>query len=381
MTQHQTLILGGGYAGLMAAMRLHGRAKKQTHITLIDGRDHLVERIRLHQLATGQTLKQHSYQQFLRKTDIAFVEAWVTQIDPQQKTVTLNDGRTLPYNHLIYALGSTIDTEIIPGISEFTHTVQSEKSSQALHQALQQLPHNGRIAICGGGLTGIEIATEIAEQYPHTAVSLLTRDTFAANFSPKGAAYLRQTCQRLNIDILDQHTITHFSAQQIHLADKAPLTADLIIWAGAFTVSPLARQAGLPTHPNGRVLVDQYLRAQNQPDIYVVGDAAHCTTANQHPTRMSCATAMPLGTYAGQHLAETLQKKEKIKPFRYNYTIWCISLGRRAAIVQTVTPHDTPQARIFSGRFAARIKELICKYTIWSIYLERRFPGSYIWLQ
>ena len=382
MTQHHTVILGGGYAGLMAAMRLNGRAKQHTKITLIDGRDHMVERIRLHQLAAGQKLNKHTYQNFLRKTAIRFVQGWVEQIDQDKQQIRLNDGRTIPFTHLIYALGSQIDTKRLPGIAEFTYLLQGIQAAEQLHQALKELPQNSRIAICGGGLTGIEIATEIAETIPHLNVSLITRGSFAESFSKAGIAYLQQICQGLKINLLDQHTITHFTENAIHCADKQPITADLIIWAGAFTVSPLAQQSGLPTQPNGQITVDSNLRAIDTPHIYAIGDAAHCaTTPHAHPIRMACATAMPMGCYAADHLAQTLQNKRDDNPFRFNYFMWCVSLGRRAAIVQRVNPNDTPKERILTGRFAARIKEFICRFTIRSIYLERFWPGAYQWPQ
>src|SRR4051812_35178659 len=113
------LIIGGGYAGTLAALRLAGKSHGQNaKITLINASDTFVERIRLHQLAAGQTPKVRPFKQLLRGKHIEFVQGRVSAIDPAKYTVTLQNSnavqtnlsavQTLPYDKLVYALGSTV---------------------------------------------------------------------------------------------------------------------------------------------------------------------------------------------------------------------------------------------------------------------------------
>lgn len=74
MSQNKIIILGAGYAGMMTAIRLAGKTRRHpVEITLINGLDHFVERIRLRQLATNQHLEQRSIEQMLRGTGVRFI--------------------------------------------------------------------------------------------------------------------------------------------------------------------------------------------------------------------------------------------------------------------------------------------------------------------
>ncbi|PJF21090.1 MAG: FAD-dependent oxidoreductase, partial [Phototrophicales bacterium] len=84
------LILGGGYAGMMAALRLTAKLrahKDDIHITLINASDTFTERIRLHQAAVGKPLPQYSIPKMLKKRNIQFIQGWVTAIEPNQHQV------------------------------------------------------------------------------------------------------------------------------------------------------------------------------------------------------------------------------------------------------------------------------------------------------
>jgi len=394
-TKH-VIVIGGGYAGTLAAIRLAGKTKKHpVQITLINGADTFVERIRLHQLASNEPLPQRTFANLFAKTGIRFVQGWVTAVStlrhssvepssrqavsPNQSTITIQTQtgeQQLAYDYLIYALGSSVDTSSIPGIQEHTHTLGSEKTTQHLQQALPNIANrNGRLLIIGGGLTGIEAATEIAETYPHLQVTLATRERFGKNLSAKGATHIHRVFDQLSIQLEEETAVTRIDAQSAHTNDGRSLPFDLCLWAGPFAVPPLARESGLPVTENGRLLVNESLQVQNHPNIYAIGDAA------ETPLRMACATAMPMGAYAADHLAAQLKGTEIPSAFRFAYAMRCISLGRKQALIQFVHPDDTPKEKVMRGRTAVFVKEFICRFTIWGIKLEKQIPGSYTWPQ
>jgi hypothetical protein len=57
----------------------------------------------------------------------------------------------------------------------------------------------------------------------------------------------------------------------------------------------------------------------------------------------------------------------------------CVSLGRRAAVVQSVTPDDRPTARVLTGRAAVLVKESVCRFVIGMLRAERTLGGAYRW--
>jgi len=394
------VVLGGGYAGVLAALRLAGKTRRaNVHITLINGSEHFVERIRLHQLATDQPLRSRPFARLLAGTGIEFIHGWATAIDPARRAVTVQQAHNharhdtesvchVPYDHLIYAVGSTVDRHSVPGVAEHAHALGGEAAARALQQATAALADGARILVVGGGWTGIEAATELAETHPHLHVTLATRGALGENLSRRGAAHLRTVCATLGIRVLEHTSITRIEPQRALCADgsadECSVPFDLCVWAGAFTVPDLARRSGLATDAGGRVQVDAGLRSLSHPAVYAIGDAAAT------PLRMACATAMPMGAYIADQLAAQLNDAPTVhaestdkasEPFRYAHALQCISLGRRQALVQFVRADDFPKERILTGWLAVGVKELICRATIWMLQLEKRFPGLYMWPQ
>jgi NADH dehydrogenase FAD-containing subunit len=366
------LILGGGYAGIQTALRLTGRAPHKAQITLVNASDTFVERIRLHQRAANQTLKQYSIPHLLRDKGITFKQAWVKALRPGQREVLVQTAageETLRYDILVYALGSTIDRDAVRGIREHAHVLTSE----AVQSLREKLRNNGRLLVIGGGLTGIEASTELAEAYPQLKVTLATRGTLGENLSRKGQAYLRRTFARMGITVMENAHVTQIEAHQARLANGSALPFDACLWAGAFAVPSLPKDAGLDVNERGQILVDLQLRSLSHPDIYAVGDAAYCADV---PTRMACATALPMGSHVGENIAAALNGKPQ-QDFRFGYVLQCISLGRSDALVQFVDLDDKPKESILTGRMGAFVKELICRYAVGTLINERTIPGFY----
>ena len=381
---NKIVILGGGYAGMIAAMRLNGRLKKQNNveITLVNGADVFVERIRLHQRASGQTLKKHSLPEMLRGTQVKFVQAWIESINADERTVEINrDGKTeqLPYDALIYALGSRVDRESVQGVRDYAYTLDAA-SAEELYGALPAIAsRRGELVVCGGGLTGIEAATEFAERYPNLRVKMVTAGKVGAGLSEKGRAYLLKTFDRLGIILQENSPISTIEAGNVVLGDGRTVPFDACLWAGSFSVPQIAAQAGLQVNPKGRILIDPYLRSLSHPEIYAVGDVAEFVTDPNAPIRMSCATAMPMGVQGAENVAALMKSKAQTA-FGFQYVGQCISLGRGAGLVQLVYGNDQPRERVITGMAGKAIKEFICRFTIWGIKLEKRFTGSYSWL-
>lgn len=375
----RVIVIGAGYAGLKAAARLARKTRRQgIDITVVNGSDHFVERIRLHQLATNQTLKRVNIWELLRGTGIHFVQGLVTEIAPDHHAITVqttNGTQQMAYDKLVYAAGSFIDSSVVPGGKEYALSLSTEATTLALRERLPQVAaRGGRVLIIGGGLTGIESSTEIAEAYPGLKVTLVTRGTFGADLSKRGAAYLRETFAKRGIEIVENTPVTRITAQAAEY-DGGSLPFDVCLWAGAFGVPALARQSGFAVNNQGQVLVDPYLRSISHPDVIAVGDSAGLEQALDIPIRMACATGIFQGAYAGDHLAAWASGSTP-KPYQFGYVIRCISLGRHDGLVQRVQPDDTPTERIITGRAGAQIKELICKQTLWQITTERWLPGG-----
>jgi NADH:ubiquinone reductase (H+-translocating) len=380
----QILILGGGYAGITAARRLAHRTKGLSiEITLVNGSSQFVERIRMHQTASAHKLRAFNVPQLLQGTPVRFIQSWVTKIDPVAQTVNLKVGENVPilhYDYMIYALGSAINLFSVVGAAENALSVSDYYSSVELQQRLMDLSQSsGEIIVVGGGLTGIEIATEVAERYPQLHITLMTRESFAENLSPRGQAYTRRVFEGLNIRIMDCTEVTQVNADSVDYtaADDANvrrMAADVTIWAGSFTVPKLARHSGLNVNAKGQVIVDSHLRSVSYPNIYAAGDSASPDDALDLVVDMGCKTAMPMGAYTADDLSARLGGRTW-KPFDYGYVVYCISLGRREGLIQFYKPNGEVRNRVLTGWLGAKVKELICQFTI----LQMRHAGTFLY--
>jgi NADH:ubiquinone reductase (H+-translocating) len=379
--QHQILILGGGYAGMMTALRLAGR-NKTAQITLVNGIDTFTERIRMHELATNHPPKQRSIVEMLRGKNIQFIQGWVKAIHPEAHEVDLQttEGmQTLRYQKLVYALGSAVDRDIVPGVREHAYVLNpgGDKSAPEMQIALANLAKiGGRVAVIGGGLTAIEGVTEIAETYPSLRVSIFMRGKVGENLSVKAQHYLRQTFGEMNISVYENSGVKEIKAGAVVVQDGTALPFDLILWAGGFRALPLAKAAGLAVNERGQMLVDPFLRSISHPDIYGAGDSAYPVERPGADIRMGCATALPMGAHVGENLNALLNNQPQ-QAYSFRYYIQCISLGRKDGLIQFVTPDDEPIDRILTGWAGAQFKEMICKFTVMALQVERTIPGAY----
>src|SRR5436853_1735099 len=237
------VVLGAGYAGLMAAMRLARKTDAAVAITLINAGDVFHERVRNHQLAAGQPIRLHSVPSLLRGTRIGFLRGTVAALQPSQRQVTVQTGegvRSVGYDYLIYALGSSVSTDGAPGAREYAYTLDHASTMSLAARLPGIAKRGGRLLIVGGGNTGVEVATELAETYPGLGITLVTRRSFAHNLSSAARAYIRRRFDRFGIQFVEDTAITELgehSARTEH-GDRMPF--DVCVWVGGFGVSDLA---------------------------------------------------------------------------------------------------------------------------------------------
>jgi NADH dehydrogenase len=352
------VVLGAGYSGQIAA-RLAARAKDTT-VTLVNDRDTFVERVRLHQLAAGQDLRERPLAQLVKDTGIRLVIDRATAIDPVAKSVVLAGGSSIAYDTLVYALGSRMDLDSVPGAAEHAHTVAVAEEAARLRTRLRDGGDVGTVTVVGGGLTGIEAATELAEQHQDLKVRMVTGGVLGAALSDKGRRHLHRTFDRLGIEVRAEVRVWEVRADGVVLADGEHVPSDIVVWTTGFTVPTLAAEAGFAVDAHGRLVVDDTIRSTSHPDVYGVGDAAAMHMAGGQELRMACATGLPVAQQAVRAMVAR-RAGQQPKPFRFRYVNQCISLGRHDGLIQFVDRNDQPREAVLTGRVAALYKEFIVR--------------------
>lgn len=374
MSTNNVVVIGGGYAGVMAANRLG--AGDDIAVTLINPRPEFVERIRLHQFITESDDAVVAYDEMLG-SHVRLVVDTAEHIDAAARTVTIGSGETLGYDYLIYAVGSTGATLNVPGAAEFAYPISEFEHAQPLLDALTGTPADAPVVVVGSGPTGLEVAAELAEH--GRRVTLVCGGDLGPYLSEPARRSVAKRMRKLGVTVIDgpDSLVTEVRADAVRLADGRELASAVTVWTVGFAVPDLAQRSGLATDELGRLLTDETLTSVDNPYIVAAGDAS---APSNDPLRMSCQAAMPLGAQAAQTVLSRIAGTE---PAVVNqaFTGQCISLGRTGGTIQVAHLDDRVTRLYLSGAVAARIKETVCKATISFLAKEARKPGSYFWLK
>lgn len=379
MTHHteagaKVVVIGGGYAGVLAANRLQTRS--DVNVTLVNPRGAFVERIRLHQLVAGSSPATVDYSTMLHPGVRLVVDSAIA-IDSARRRIELSSGAELRYDYVIYAVGSTAATGSVAGAAEFAYPIAEYEHARRLKNRLEDLHPNAPLCVVGGGLTGIEAAAELAEYRPAGTVTLICGARLGPSLSEPGRRSVARQLARLPVRVFEGSAVAEVREFGVVLDDGRELPSAVTVWTAGFGVPDLAARSGLSTDAIGRLLTDETLTSIDDERIVAAGDAA---APSGQPLRMSCQAAAPLGAQAADTVLSRVAGAEPAVVSQA-FAGQCISLGRSLGTIQLSHTDDTPRRLYVAGRTAAAIKELICKGTVTFIAREARKPGSYFWLR
>jgi len=368
----EVVVIGGGYAGVMAANRLTRR--DDVTVTLINPRPAFVERIRLHQLVGGSDDAVVDYQEVLA-VGVRRVVDTVARIDPAGRSVSLASGGTVGYDYLIYAVGSGSADPRVPGAAGFAYPIGTLEEARRLGQVVEATPVTAAVTVVGAGPTGIETAAELAEQ--GRAVTLACGEVLGPYLHPRGRRSVAKRLAELGVAVLEGPgaTVTGVTADAVRLSDGRELPSVVTIWTAGFGVPDLAARSGLSTDACGRLRTDETLTSVDDVRVVAVGD---CAAPSDLPLRMSCQAAVQLGPQAAETVLSRIAGE---RPAALGLALagQCVSLGRRAGIFQLAHRNDVATRFHLSGRAAARLKEFVCRSTVQQLAREARRPGSLSW--
>ncbi|MFF6777648.1 NAD(P)/FAD-dependent oxidoreductase [Streptomyces sp. NPDC012637] len=405
------VVVGGGYAGVMAANRLTRR--DDVTVTLVNPRPVFVPRLRLHQLVVGNHDAVVEYRDVLADR-VRLVVDGVTRIDAAARTVVLAEGGTLDYDHLIYAVGSASAAPRVPGVAEFAHSVATLEDARRLRSVVDATPVSAPLTVVGGGPTGIETAAELAEQ--GRRVTLVCGGELGPYLHPRARRTAAKRLARLGVTVLGASganstestertestkgrartegtegtegrartegtvgtgatKVTAVTRDAVHLGDGRMLPSAVTIWTAGFGVPDLAARSGLSTDAAGRLLTDETLTSLDDERIVAAGDSA---APSDRSFRMSAYAAGCLGAHAADTVLHRVAG-ERPEPVDLSFSAMCISLGRGTAVFQLARKDDTALPLYVGGRAGAKLKEMSCEFSVKHLSKEAREPGSHSW--
>jgi NADH dehydrogenase len=370
---HRVLILGGGFAGLVAAQTFK---RSDVEVTLIDKRNfHLFQPL-LYQVATGSLspaeVAAPIRSVLSRQKNVEVLLGEAVDIDPAAKTILLADGEAFPYDSLIIATGSQTSYYGNDHWRENAPSLKSiEEATRMRHKLLYAFERAERaeseaeerawltFVIVGAGATGLELAGAIAEIAHHTLkhdfrrirpqearIILMEGGPRVLSPYPEDlSAKAEQIVKGLGVEIMLEAFVTDIGPDCVsykHGETHGTVAARTVLWAGGVTATPFARKVAerlsAETDPNGRLKVKPDLTVPNHPEIFVLGDLAISYDAKGNPLPGVAQVAIQGGRYAAKLIKARLAGGT-LPPFKYFDKGDMAVIGRAAAVANVFGIH------------------------------------------
>lgn len=353
------LIIGGGFAGMYAAIEMKPLTRAGHLVTLVSTENFMQYQPFLPEVASG-TIDPRAVvvplRPVLRHATVSVGEAIAIDHDAHRVEVRIPDGSAvaLPYDVLVLAAGSWSRVLPIPGLAE--HGVGFMTVQEAIYlrnHVLSRLdvasetedPELRRAALTflfvGAGYAGVEalgeledLARDAMRSYPTLRsqemrwILVEAAGRILPELPADLATYARTQLERRGIEVLLETRLASAEGGAIRLSDGQSFLADTLVWTAGVRPSPLAELGGFPVDERGRVVVDEHLRVVGVPDAWAAGDIAAVpdrTTGGLAPP--TAQHAMREGRRLGRNVTASVLGGD-LEPFSWRNVGGVCSLGR-----------------------------------------------------
>ncbi|WP_334322391.1 NAD(P)/FAD-dependent oxidoreductase [Gilliamella apicola] len=377
------IIIGGGAGGLELATDLGDKLGKtdKAQITLVDKNSYHLWKPLLHEVATGVLDEQVDniyYASQGQQHNFEFTQGTFTDLDRDSKRITVinhnDESISIDYDILVIAIGSTSNDFGTPGVKEHCIFLDDQNAAIRLretlinkftsfcsiiddHQSTDQ--DKIRIAIVGGGATGVELASELPNMVETFGacgrnkmcsdlldVSVIeATDRILPALPEKTAISITKTLEKQGIHVLTKTMITKAENDGFYPKDGDIIKADIMIWtAGVKAPDYLKEISGLESSRSNQLVVKPTLQTSRDDSIFVIGDCAYAMQENGHASPPTAQAAHQMAKICYENIINILNNNP-LKSFKYTDNGTIISL------------HDTAQGVVkIAGKSEMSVK-------------------------
>ena len=353
----QIVILGAGYAGLAAAMLLESNkaAARRADVLMVDRHPYHLIKTELHAVAAGQLRPSQAalpLNLLLAKTEIDTMTADVTRMDTDAGRIFAGE-EEISFDVLVLAPGGVNHTFGIPGMDKHGLPLKTLDDALEIRARLRDIIRASRasgggradILVVGAGATGVESAAYIMDRIRREHLPASTRPRVSliegADLILPGGSYTRSVrrkarrrLERNGVRVQTGARVKKVASGKLHLAGGDVRDFDLLIWAGGLiTDADLMGPLPAETGPGARVEVSPEMNLPNQPNVYVLGDAALVRFgAARKPLPCAAQYALQQAEVAAHNIAVYVTGRGRTKEYTPNRQGEFVSIGREQAV-------------------------------------------------
>jgi nitrite reductase (NADH) large subunit len=203
----------------------------------------------------------------------------ITRIDRYARRVYADDGTETPYDKLVIATGSRAFVPPIPGIHRpgrgYHQGVFAFRTLDDTRNMIRYAREHERAVVIGGGLLGLEAARGLQKHLTHVTLLHAAGHLMNAQLDAQAGTILQRSVEKLGIEVITDARTTEILGKNavtgVKLKDGRSIACDIVIVAAGIRANTdLAATSGLVVERG--IVVDDQMRAQDEPDIYAVGE-------------------------------------------------------------------------------------------------------------
>jgi NADH dehydrogenase len=367
------VVAGAGFAGLWSAV---GAARKrdelglgaaEVEIVVVDRNPWHSIRVRNYEADLGET--RIPLAEILDPIGVRHIAAELCDIDFADRRIVCSGAdapEALPYDRLVFALGSRVVRPSIPGLDAHAYDVDTYEAASRLNVHIAALsaepPTPGRdtVLIVGGGLTGIEVAAEMPgklrrAQCGEPRVILADRQPWiGSDMGEEARAVIDEALASLGVETRPGISVAAIDGEGAVLTTGEHIAAETIVWCAGMEAHPLTRRFPVRRDRFGRVPVDPFMKVKGMAAEFAAGDVAWFAIDGERPCVMSCQHGRPMGRFAGHNVVCDLLGLPML-PLGIDWYSTILDLGPWGAVCTA----GWQRRVVATGAVAKRTKELI----------------------